>query len=71
MGNEQFKDVGILNTLVSLQRSGMLHEEDRQELTLLLSPWGKAQVEELLKSNGAEGAPSAHRLEQGTSRFSP
>jgi hypothetical protein len=54
MGNEQFNDVGILNTLANPQRSGMLHDEDRKELIERLSPWGKARVEAVLKSGDAK-----------------
>jgi hypothetical protein len=56
MGNEKFNDVGVLNTLANLQRSGMLHEEDRKELIERLSPWGKAQVESVLRSQRAKPA---------------
>jgi hypothetical protein len=61
MGNEQFNDVGILNTLANLQRSGMLHEEDRKELVERLSPWGKARVEDILKARDV-GTASRSRV---------
>jgi hypothetical protein len=48
MGNEQFNDVGVLNTLASLQRTGMLHDEDRRELVERLSQWGKEQAVHIL-----------------------
>ena len=56
MGNEQFNDVGVLNTLANLQRSGMLHEEDRQELVARLSPWGRARVEQVLEACDTQAA---------------
>lgn len=59
MGNEQFNDIGVLNTLANLQRSGMLHEEDRQELVARLSPWGKARVEQVLGTCDTQAASHA------------
>jgi hypothetical protein len=57
MGNERFNDVGILNTLARLQRSGMLNDGDRQELVEMLSPWGKQQAERILSSNRGNETP--------------
>jgi hypothetical protein len=61
MGNEQFNDVGILNTLANLQRSGMLHEEDRRDLVERLSPWGKARVEDILKTRDVSLTSRVHK----------
>jgi hypothetical protein len=60
MGNEQFNDVGILNTLASLERSGMLHDEDRQDLIERLSPWGKERADQILKSAQESKAAPKH-----------
>jgi hypothetical protein len=61
MDNEQFNDVGILNVLANLQRSGMLHEDDRRELADRLSPWGKARVEDFLKAQDVSIAARVHK----------
>lgn len=58
MNNEQFNDVGVLITLAKLRRSGMLNDEDREELIRRLSPWGKAQVDAYLNSYGT--SPTSH-----------
>ena len=60
MGNEQFNDVGMLNTLASLERSGMLHDEDRQDLIDRLSPWGKERADQILKSARESKAAPKH-----------
>jgi hypothetical protein len=61
MSNEQFNDVGILNVLANLQRSGMLHEDDRRELVDRVSPWGKARVEDILKARDVSLAARVHK----------
>jgi hypothetical protein len=61
MSNERFNDVGILNVLANLQRSGMLHEDDRRELVDRLSPWGKARVEDILKAQDVSIAARVHK----------